>query len=114
MSRYMIRSYIIASLEQIAVSLQHIASGTEWHLFGSVNRDEPEASDIDLMIYCETDAQADLLRQTIDPDSLPLPLHLSLFTFNEALTINAATMQQSSVIFRLDHKSKLVQPNYSE
>ncbi len=83
------------------MSLGPIASGTEWHLFGSVNRDDPNASDIDLMIFCETDSQADTLRQAIDPDSLSLPLHLSLFTFEEAATINANTAQQSALVLEV-------------
>ena len=95
----MIRSRAIASLEEIAESLGPIAGGTEWHLFGSVNADEFTASDIDLMIFCKTDSQADMLRQLIDPDSLFLPLHLSLFTFEEAATIEAATRQKSTVFF---------------
>lgn len=85
------------------MSLGPIASGTEWHLFGSVNRDDPNASDIDLMIFCETDSQADMLRQTIDPDSLSLALHLSLFTFKEAAMIDATTAQQSTLVLDLAH-----------
>lgn len=97
----MIRSSVIASLTELAVSLGPLASGTEWHLFGSVNRDDPKASDIDLMIFCATDSQADMLRQAIDPDSLSLPLHLSLFTFEEAATVDATTAQQSTLVLEL-------------
>lgn len=97
----MIRSHVIRKLKELAVSLGPIASGTEWHLFGSVNRDDPNASDIDLMIFCVSDFQADMLRHAIDPDSLSLPLHLSLLTFDEAATIDATTTQQSTVILEL-------------
>lgn len=97
----MIRSRVIADLTDLAVSLGPIAGGTEWHLFGSVNRDDPNASDIDLMIFCETDSQADMLRYAIDPDSLPLPLDLSLFTFEEAATFDAARAQQSVLIIEI-------------
>lgn len=97
----MIRPHAIASLTKLAVSLGPIACGTEWHLFGSVNRDDPNASDIDLMIFCETDSKADMLRQAIDPDSLSLPLHLSLFTFEEAAGIDATTAQQSTLLLKL-------------
>ncbi len=83
------------------MSLETVASGTEWHLFGSINQDRPDASDIDLMIFCKSDAQADMLRNAIDADSLPLPLHLSLLTFSEAIAINAASIQQSTVVLRL-------------
>ena len=101
MSREMIRARVIADLEEISMALGSIAVGTDWHLFGSVNRDDPDASDIDLMILCDSDAQADTLRHAIDPDSLALPLHLSLLTFSEASAINAASVQQSTVVLRL-------------
>jgi predicted nucleotidyltransferase len=102
MAGKMIRAKVIASLCELAVSLGPAASGTEWHLFGSVNRGDSDASDIDLMIFCKNDTQADILRQAIDVDSLLLPLHLSLLTFKEAVAINAAFVQQSTVILRLN------------
>lgn len=95
----MIRASVVASLRQLAVSLGPVAHGAEWHLFGSVNRDELDASDIDLMILCHDDAQANALRQAIDTDSLVLPLHLVFLTFDEAAAINAVHVQQSTVIF---------------
>jgi len=98
----MIRSSVIEDLKQLAVLLGLVAQGTEWHLFGSVNRDEIDASDIDLMILCKSDAQADMLRQAIDPDSLSLPLHLAFLTFDEAAAIGATCVQQSTVILRVD------------
>jgi predicted nucleotidyltransferase len=98
----MIRYSVIAALKELAGLLGPVAQGTEWHLFGSVNRDELDASDIDLMILCTSDAQADILRQAIDPDSLSLPLHLALLTFSEAAAIDATSVQQSTVIFRID------------
>jgi predicted nucleotidyltransferase len=73
--------------------------GTQWHLFGSVNRNEPDAEDIDLMILCETNEQADTLRQSIDPDSFELPLHLALLTFDEAVEVDAIRVQRSCMIF---------------
>lgn len=102
----MIRTRVVASLKQLAVSLGPAAHGAEWHLFGSVNRDELDASDIDLMILCNDDSQADALRQAIDPDSLVLPLHLALLTFDEAAAINAIQVQQSTVIFRCPTTTK--------
>jgi predicted nucleotidyltransferase len=98
----MIRSSVIAELKEFAVLLGQVAQGTEWHLFGSVNRDEIDASDIDLMILCKSDAQADVLREAIDPDSFSLPLHLALLTFVEAAAIDATWVQQSTVILRID------------
>jgi len=98
----MTRSTVVAGLRDLAALLGTVAQGTEWHLFGSAVRDDPDAFDIDLMILCTCDAQADELRQAIDPDSFALPLHLSLLTFDEAAKIDAPSMQQSTIIFRLD------------
>jgi predicted nucleotidyltransferase len=101
-------------LGRLALSLGSIASGTEWHLFGSLDRDCPNASDIDLMIFCENDAQADLLRMAIDTDSFSLLLHLSLLTFDEAASINAAAMQQSTVVLRVAPSTGLKAISHTE
>lgn len=83
------------------MSIGPVASSTEWHLFGSVNRDDMYASDIDLMILCKTDDQADMLRKALAPISLTLPLHLSLFTFEEAATIDAPKAQDCALFLAL-------------
>lgn len=95
----MIRERVIAILRELAVALGPMAAGTEWHLFGSIDRDELDAADIDLMILCTDDDQADTLRRAIDPDVHFPPIHLALLTFDEAVEINAAHAQRSSVIF---------------
>lgn len=95
----MIRHRVIISLRDLATSLGPEAEGTQWHLFGSVARNESDAADIDLMILCKSDEQADKLRQAIDPDALALPLHLALLTFEEAAEVDAARVQCSLAIF---------------
>lgn len=95
----MIRHRVITSLRELAASLGSEAEGTQWHLFGSVARNEPDAADIDLMILCKSDAQADKLRRVIDPDALTLPLHLALLTFDEAAEVDAVRVQRSLAIF---------------
>ena len=94
----MIRDRTIRSLREIAWSLGAIAEGTQWHLFGSVERDEAGAADIDLLILCKSDEQADALRREIDPDALELPIHLAFMTFDEAAAIDATAVQQSRAI----------------
>lgn len=93
------RARVVASLRDLVVQAGAIAEGSEWHLFGSIDRDEFNASDIDLMILCIDDSQADSLRQAIDPDSLALPLHLSLMTYAEAAEVDAVRLQQASRIY---------------
>ena len=95
----MIREAVVAALRELADSLGSIAEGSEWHLFGSLDRNEPNAADIDLMILCKTDRQADALRRAIDVDSLAMPLHLALFTFDEATKIAAVSLQRSRRVF---------------
>jgi len=95
----MIRESVIASLHACAVALGQIADGTQWHLFGSVDRNEASASDIDLMILCKDDEQADALRRSIDPDAFLLPLDLALLTYDEAAEVDAVRVQRSNVIF---------------
>lgn len=58
----MIRQRVVASLRELAVSLGPLADGTAWHIVGSVDRDEPNAEDIDLMALCQSKDQADALR----------------------------------------------------
>ena len=95
----MIREALVTALRELAESLGPMANGSEWHLFGSVDRDELDPADIDLMILCKTDCQADALRRAIDPDSFAIPLHLALFTFGEATKVAAVHLQRSRSIF---------------
>jgi predicted nucleotidyltransferase len=94
------RSQTINALLNATDSLGSIAHGTEWYLFGSVDRDEASPSDIDLLILCTDATQADALRQAIDPDLYGIPLHLSLMTFDEAAEVDAVHLQQASRILR--------------
>lgn len=94
----MIRAQTISLLRELRLTLGRYAEGTQWYLFGSIDRNEPDAADIDLIILCNTDAQADTLRRLVDPDALPLPLHLSLLTFEEEAEIGATERQRTSLI----------------
>lgn len=93
------RAHAAAALRDLAIHLGATADCSEWHLFGSVDRNEPKASDIDLMILCVDASQANGLRQAIDPDVLSLPLHLSLLTYDEAMQIDVVRLQRSTKIY---------------
>jgi hypothetical protein len=95
----MIRQHVVLSLREMAKALGEAAEGSQWHIFGSVDRDDPNALDIDLQILCKNDEQADFLRQAIDPDALMLPLHLAFFTYEEAAGIDAVSTQRSRAIY---------------
>ena len=95
----MTRQRVVSSLRELAAALGSAAAGSEWYLFGSVNRDELCAADIDLMILCTNDYQADALRLAINLDNFMLPLHLALLTFDEAAQIEAVRAQHSTAIY---------------
>lgn len=91
----MTRAAAIEALGELQHHLGMVAAGTQWYLFGSVDRDERAASDIDLMILCEDDAQADAIRLTIDAEMLPLSLDLALMTYAEAAEVDAVAKQRA-------------------
>jgi len=89
----------VNALRDLARNLASITGGSEWYLFGSVDRDDASASDIDLLILCTDNTQADRLRSSIDVDSQELPLHLSLMTYEEARESDAVRVQQGHRIY---------------
>lgn len=95
----MIRDRVVAQLRELAASLGAAAEASEWHLFGSVDRDESDARDIDLLILCKGHSQADVLRRAIDPDSFEPPLHLAFMTFEEDAEVSAVRMQRGRRVF---------------
>jgi len=95
----MICERIIDGITDLAEGLGLISNGSEWYLFGSVSRCDPDASDIDLIILCRSDAQADALRQAINLDCLALPLDLGLMTFDEAAQVDAIRTQGAWLIY---------------
>lgn len=95
----MTRERCVKAIVDLAERLGSIQDGSEWYLFGSVDRDEPAASDIDLLILCTVDGQADALRREINPDDLPLPLDLGLMTFDEAAQVDAVRTQRARLIY---------------
>jgi predicted nucleotidyltransferase len=89
------RAQSIAALRDLAAGLGPLVDGTEWYLFGSIGRDEGRPADIDLLILCRSDQQADRLRAAIDEDVLGLPLDLSLMTFAEEREVGAVALQSA-------------------
>ena len=97
----MIRQTVVAGLSQAADALGSAIAGTEWHLYGSAEQDEENAEDIDLMVLCASDEQADWLRRSLNPDLFVLPLHACFLTFAEAAELDAARVQRSCIIYPL-------------
>jgi hypothetical protein len=90
---------VVTQLRGLASSLGANAEGSEWYLFGSILRDDAYAADIDLMVLCGSDEQADSLRRAIDPDCLGLPIHLAFLTYREAAEVSAVQLQNARPIF---------------
>ena len=65
----------------------------------SVAPDAPRPSDIDLMVLCDDDAQADTLGKAVDADALALPVHLCLLRFDEADEEDAIEVQRVEKVF---------------
>lgn len=95
----MIRDRIVARIRELAASFGRLSEGAEWYLFGSVDRGEEAAHDIDLLILCRDHVQADALRAAVDPDQLELPLHIAFMTYAEEAEVSAVRMQQGRIIF---------------
>lgn len=93
------RAHAVNLLRTLAAKSSDVSSGSEWYLFGSVDRNENNPSDIDLMILCLDDLQADILRRTIESVNFDLPIHLSLLTYEEELEIKAIQFQSANKIF---------------
>lgn len=93
------RMAVITALREMANCIGLASTGSEWYLFGSVARDAPCSADIDLMVLCVDDAQADTLRKAIDADALALPIHLCLLRFDEAEEVDAIEVQRAEKIF---------------
>lgn len=89
----------VEALIDIASGIGSPCTGSEWYLFGSIARGALAPNDIDLMILCVDDAQADLLRAAINTNILDLPLDLSLLTYEEAVEIDAIGQQKAQKFF---------------
>lgn len=98
----MIRDRAVAQITALADRLQQLALGTEWHLFGSVDRNDPSASDIDVIILCRDDSQANDLRRHIDTDEFSPPLDLSIFTYEEEISASVLALQHASLILKVN------------
>jgi predicted nucleotidyltransferase len=66
-----------------AVRISKAAPGTTWYMFGSFLRCPSTASDIDILVKCESDETAVLVRQEVADLCITAPIHLLLLTSEE-------------------------------
>lgn len=76
-----------------------VTVGSEWYLFGSINRHSTSPQDVDVIVICIDDAQADAIRKLVRTLTLPLPVDLSLMTFDEAAELDVIRLQCADRIY---------------
>jgi hypothetical protein len=64
-----------------------------WYLFGSASEDPSAAADVDVLVVCNSDADADAIRRLVDAIEFYRPLHLSILTEDEEREIGLAERQ---------------------
>ncbi len=70
-----------------ACRISKAAPGTTWFLFGSFLRHPQAASDIDVLVYCESHQTAQFVRREADDLCVLAPVHLLLLTAEEEAEI---------------------------
>lgn len=74
---------MFAALRSHAREIDEQVGGTSWYLFGSAMQSVELANDVDILVLCSTDVDADKVRRLIDVDLMNIPLDVSIFTFDE-------------------------------
>jgi predicted nucleotidyltransferase len=71
---------LILAVADLAKEINANVGNANWYLFGSAQEDLTDASDIDLLVVCQTNGMADAIRRLVDEDKFVRPIHLSIFT----------------------------------
>lgn len=71
---------LTSAIRGLAVKTNGHVGVANWYLFGSAQERFSNASDIDVLVVCETHEMADAVRRSIDVDQLTRPIHLSILT----------------------------------
>jgi predicted nucleotidyltransferase len=71
---------LISAVADLAKEINASVGDANWYLFGSAQEGLRDASDIDLLVVCQTHAMADAIRRLVDEDKFARPIHLSIFT----------------------------------
>jgi len=81
-------SDIESAVKDLATRTTESVGKASWYLFGSLQRGCANASDIDLVVVCQTHCMADAIRRAVDVDQLTLPIHLTILTESEEAEIS--------------------------
>lgn len=92
-------SRLLSAIKELASLANDSAGNSNWYLFGSAKFDISNATDIDLLVICETSTAADAIRRLADLDCLGKPIHLSILTKAEQDEISFIERQNCLLIF---------------
>jgi predicted nucleotidyltransferase len=87
------RDELVSAIRDLAMRTNANVGEANWYLFGSAQNGLPNASDIDLLVVCQTHGMADAIRQTVDVDQLRRPIHLSILTQAEQTEVSFVEKQ---------------------
>ena len=87
------RVELMCAVKDLATRTNANVGEAHWYLFGSAQQGLANASDIDLVVVCQTHAVADAIRQTVDVDQLSIPIHLSILTQTEQAELSFVEKQ---------------------
>jgi predicted nucleotidyltransferase len=84
---------LFSAIKDLAVRTNANVGEANWYLFGSAQEGLSDASDIDLLVVCQTQRMADAVRRAVDVDQLTRPIHLSILTQAEEAEIRFVKRQ---------------------
>lgn len=90
---------LISAIKDLATGVTIGVGRADWYLFGSASAEVSKASDIDLVVICQSHAMADAIRRAVDRDQLERPIHLSILTEEEEQEIHFVERQACIRIF---------------
>jgi hypothetical protein len=76
----MTQDELVSAVKDLAVRTNARIGDLRWYVFGSAPGHLSAASDIDLLVICQTHMMADVVRQVVDLDQFGRPIHLSILT----------------------------------
>lgn len=84
---------LASEVRSIAVKVNERVGSARWYLFGSASEDPSAAADVDVLVVCKSDTDADAIRCLVDASEFYRPLHLSILTEDEEREIGFAERQ---------------------
>jgi predicted nucleotidyltransferase len=87
------RDELVSAVKDLAMRTNANVGEANWYLFGSALKGLSDASDIDLVVVCQTHGLADAIRRAVDVDQLGRPIHLSILTQAEQTEIRFVEKQ---------------------